>query len=51
MLERLEDYLKKVLSKYAEFNEETSKWEIYFDDLNEMIQFYLDKYWEENCKK
>ena len=47
MIERLEVYLRKVLSHYADFNAETMKWEITFDELNEMIQFYLDKYWEE----
>lgn len=51
MLERLEDYLKKVLLHYAQFNEETLKWEITFDELNEMMQFYLDKYWEEMCNR
>ena len=43
MLERLEDYLKKVLPHYAQFNDDTWKWEITFDELNEMMQFYLDK--------
>ena len=47
MIERLEVYLRKVLSHYADFNSETMKWEITFDELSEMIQFYLDKYWEE----
>ena len=47
MIERLEVYLRKVLSHYAGFNTETMKWEITFDELNEMVQFYLDKYWEE----
>ena len=42
---------EKVLSHYAEFNAETMKWEITFDELNEMIQFYLDKYWEETHSK
>ena len=51
MIERLEVYLQKVLSHYAEFNAETMKWEITFDELNEMIQFYLDKYWEECFEK
>lgn len=51
MIERLEVYLQKVLSHYAEFNAETMKWEITFDELNEMIQFYLDKYWEETHSK
>ena len=47
MIERLEVYLQKVLSHYAEFNSETTKWEITFDELNEMLQFYLDKFCEE----
>ena len=51
MIERLEVYLQNVLSHYAEFNAETMKWEITFDELNEMIQFYLDKYWEETHYK
>ena len=51
MPERLEDYLKRVLSHYAQFNTETSKWEITFDELVEMTQFHLDKYWEAACKR
>lgn len=50
-LEKLEDYLKKVLPHYAQFNGDTWKWEITFDELNEMVQFYLDKYWEEACNR
>ena len=50
-LEKLEDYLKKVLPHYAQFNDDTWKWEITFDELNEMVQFYLDKYWEEVCNR
>ena len=51
MIERLEDYLKKTLMHYAHFNTRTDKWEITFDELVEMTQFYLDKYWEEACNR
>jgi hypothetical protein len=43
MLEKLEDYLKEVLPRYAQFNEETWKWEITFHELCKMMQLYLDK--------
>ena len=47
-----EQYLKDgVLAHYAEFNEDTGKWEITFDELVEMGQFYLDKYWEQEINK
>ena len=51
MFERLEDYLKRVLSHYAVFNEETGKWEITFDELNGMMDFYFKKYWEDVCNR
>lgn len=43
MSEKLEDYLKEVLPQYAQFNEDTWKWEIPFHELCKMMQLYLDK--------
>lgn len=51
MMKRLEDYLKDVLSHYADYNEESGKWEITFDELFEMTQFYFDKYWEKEINR
>lgn len=45
-MKKLESYLKDVLLHYANYNKETGKWEITFDELLEMTQFYIDKYWE-----
>lgn len=51
MIKRLEDYLKDVLSHYADYIEESGKWEITFDELLEMTQFYFDKYWEKEINR
>lgn len=50
-MKRLEDYLKDVLPHYAEYNEESGRWEITFDELLEMTQFYFDKYWEKEINR
>lgn len=42
----IESWLKNQLPQFAESNLNTSKWEIYFDDLVELFKKFGDAYYE-----